>query len=156
MAEDDIKLLATMALGLKKVDSENSILVVEPGANAAGVWELGVRTNFSEIAEMVRSGECRGLFVFGEDPIGKNLLTSAEATKLELLVVTTPVINTLAQLATVVLPGSTSLETEGCYLIAGNYEKLNKVCPPAERDNLEVIDALSASVRGDTCADRKC
>jgi formate dehydrogenase major subunit len=146
VAEDDIKLLATMALGLKKVDSENSILVVEPGANAAGVWELGVRTNFSEIAEMVRSGECRGLFVFGKDPIGQDLLTSAEAKKLELLVVTTPVLNTLAQSATVVLPGSTPLEIEGSYLIAGKYEKLNKVCPPAERDNLELIDALSAAV----------
>jgi predicted molibdopterin-dependent oxidoreductase YjgC len=95
---------------------------------------------------MVRSGECRGLFVFGEDPIGQELLSSAEAEKLELLLVTTPVLNTLAQSATVVLPGSTPLEIEGSYLIAGKYEKLNKVCPPAERDNLELIDALSAAV----------
>lgn len=144
--EDEAAILADMAMAIKDLSSQDRLLVVEQGANATGVWELGVQTEFSQITKMIREDRCRGLFVFGDDPVGQGLLTSAEASKLELLVAVTPLLNETARMATVVFPGSTPLETEGWYLAAGKRRKLNSVCSPPGRTNLEVIKDLSETV----------
>ena len=56
-------------------DSRNGLIVVTPGGNLAGLRKAGIGTENS-IQDQLTTGKLKGLFVFGEDPVGCLLYTS--------------------------------------------------------------------------------
>jgi formate dehydrogenase major subunit len=122
--------------------------VVTPGGNLSGLRQAGIGTGNSSIADQINSGRIKGVFVFGEDPVGAGLLSIAALNKLELLVAVSPWINETARAADVVLPGGTPLESSGTYIgCDGKCRSFSGVQePPAGLDNLQVISALAEAL----------
>jgi len=153
-----VALLADLALlAGKSGRPRNGLIVVTPGANLSGLRQAGIGTGNSSIADQINSGKIKGMFVFGEDPVGAGLLSIADLNKLELLVAVSPWINETAGAADVVLPGATPLESGGTYIgCDGKSRSFSRVqAPPAGFDNLQVISALAEALGVCLCAERR-
>lgn len=105
--------------------------------------KIGIGSENS-IQDQIATGKLKGLFVFGEDPVGAGLLSAAELEKLELLVVVSPWMTETAGAASVVLPGATPLESCGTYISCDGKERsFSRIQEPLSGfDNLQVILAL--------------
>ena len=49
--------------------TRNGLIVVTPGGNLAGLRKAGIG-NAKDIQGQIANGKLKGLFVFGEDPVG--------------------------------------------------------------------------------------
>jgi formate dehydrogenase major subunit len=97
------------------------------------------------VKDQLLNGGIKGAFIWGEDPVGSGTLKADELGKLDLLVVSTPFMTATAEIADVILPGSTPLETSGTYLSGDRKIKhLRRAqAPAANLDNLTVINDLA-------------
>lgn len=141
-----VELMANMMVMAGKIDAaRNGIIVINPGANANGIWRSGFKQDGAELTEKIIAGDIKGAFILGEDPVGAGLLDPQELSKLEFLLVATPFLTDTAALADLVLPMSTPLENEGVYITAdGKTVKLQPAKDaPAGRDNLDIWMDLS-------------
>jgi formate dehydrogenase major subunit len=146
--------LADLALiGVPK-DSlrSNGIMVVSPGANAAGLWQAGFRSDTRELIAALVDREVKNVFVLGEDPVGGGAIDPTVLESIELLVVLSPFSTATAMLADVVLPASTPLETNGHYLSStGRKSELNQILtPPSGKDNLQILRELINAINAKT------
>lgn len=149
VTESGIQLLSALALVTGKTGSPgNGLFVVSPGGNAAGLWRLGIRMAFAEVLADIRRGTCRGLFIFGEDPIGAGICKPSDLEGLELLVAVTSRLTPTAEIAGIVLPGATPLESAGHYLFpGGQVGERGMVQPPlAGKDNAALILELAGAL----------
>ncbi|HHY39946.1 MAG TPA: FAD-dependent oxidoreductase [Syntrophaceticus sp.] len=145
VSSEAVTLLADLALLTGKCGRpRNGLIVVTPGGNLAGLRKAGIDTE-SGIQDQLTTGKLKGLFVFGEDPVGAGLLSAADLEKLELLVVVSPWMTETARAASVVLPGATPLESCGTYISCDGKERsFSKIHEPLSGfDNLQVISALT-------------
>ncbi|HHW42141.1 MAG TPA: FAD-dependent oxidoreductase [Syntrophomonadaceae bacterium] len=149
VSESGTQLLSDLALVTGKTGSHgNGLFVVSPGGNAAGLWRLGIRMAFADVLADIRRGTCRGLFIFGEDPVGTGICKPSDLEGLELLVAVTPRLTPTAEIAGIVLPGTTPLESAGHYLFpGGQFRKRGMVQPPlAGKDNTDLILDLAGAL----------
>lgn len=145
-----IELLADLALITGKVGSATSgVIVVTPGSNQVGLWNLEATADTKELTEQIKSGSIKGIFIMGEDPVGAGLLADEDLSRAEFKVVITPFMTRTAELADVVLPGSAPMETGGTYINAnGAVKKLSPITEPAaDLNNLDVIQGLADAMR---------
>lgn len=150
VTEAGTQLLADLAIITGKIGSpRNGIIVVTPGANHLGLWKAGITACSYKQKEAWQQGGLKGLFIFGEDPVGTNAITYDELKQLELLVVTSPYMSKTAQLADVVFPGSTPVEVNGLYISADHkIKKLAKVIDPlSSLNNEEIILNLARAMQ---------
>lgn len=148
VSAEAVTILADLALVTGKCGRpRNGLIVVTPGGNLAGLRKAGIGTA-NGIHDQLAAGKLKGLFVFGEDPVGAGLLSAADLAKLELLVVVSPWMTETAKAASVVLPGATPLETCGTYISCDGKERsLARIQEPLSGfDNLQVISALTGAV----------
>jgi formate dehydrogenase major subunit len=142
------QLLSALARLAGRIGSAGSgLLVVSPGGNAAGLWKLGIRTPFTEILADIRRGACRGLFIFEEDPVGAGICTPSDLERLDLLVVVSTRLTLTAEIAGLVLPGVSPLESSGHYLSADGQlkERCQVLLPVTGKDNAAVIQELAGA-----------
>lgn len=112
-----VELMADLAVISGKISSSASgIILVKPGANQAGIWEMGVKADCAEAIEKIKAGDIKGVFILGEDPLGAGIEGSEELKNTELLVVMAPFMTETAQNADAVLPASTPVENGGTYI----------------------------------------
>ncbi|MFY9431645.1 MAG: FAD-dependent oxidoreductase [Thermacetogeniaceae bacterium] len=145
VSPEAVTILADLALVTGKCGRpRNGLIVVTPGGNLAGLRKAGIG-NAKDIQGQIANGKLKGLFVFGEDPVGAGLLSAADLEKLEMLVVVSPWMSETAKAASVVLPGATPFETCGTYISCDGKEKLfSRVQEPLSGfDNLQVISTLT-------------
>lgn len=157
VSEEAVTILADLALITGKCGRpRNGLIVVTPGGNLAGLRKAGIGTA-NGIQDQIASGKLKGLFVFGEDPVGAGLLSAAALEKLELLVVVSPWMTETAGAASVVLPGATPLESSGTYISCDGQERsLSRVKEPLSGfDNLQLISALTNALGANHSADCK-
>jgi len=153
VSAEAVTILADLALVTGKCGRpRNGLIVVTPGGNLAGLRKAGIGTA-NGIHDQLAAGKLKGLFVFGEDPVGAGLLSAADLAKLELLVVVSPWMTETAKAASVVLPGATPLETCGTYISCDGKERsLARVqAPVSGYDNLQVISALINALGANYC-----
>ncbi|MDD3899410.1 MAG: molybdopterin-dependent oxidoreductase, partial [Syntrophomonadaceae bacterium] len=95
-----------------------------------------------------QQGNLKGMFIFGEDPVGAGSLTAEELKQAELLVVATPFMTPTAELADVIFPASTPVEVDGTYVSAdGKVKKVAKVANPlCKFNNEEIITNLAQAM----------
>jgi formate dehydrogenase major subunit len=144
VSAEAVTILADLALVTGKCGRpRNGLIVVTPGGNLSGLRKIGIGSENS-IQDQIATGKLKGLFVFGEDPVGAGLLSAAELEKLELLVVVSPWMTETAGAASVVLPGATPLESCGTYISCDGKERsFSRIQEPLSGfDNLQVILAL--------------
>ncbi|MDR9757809.1 MAG: molybdopterin-dependent oxidoreductase [Thermoanaerobacterales bacterium] len=144
VSPEAVTILADLALVTGKCGRpRNGLIVVTAGGNLAGLRKAGIG-NEKGIQDQIASGKLKGLFVFGEDPVGAGLISAADLAKLELLVVVSPWMTETARAAGVVLPGATPLESCGTYISCDGKERsFARIQEPLSGfDNLQVISAL--------------
>ncbi len=148
VAPEAVQLLADMALLAGKSGTpRNGLIVVTPGSNREGLRTLGITSADDQVRQALETGSLGGLFIFGEDPVGAGILTGDQLRGLALVVVS-PFLTPTAQLADVVLPGSTPMETGGASIASdGQARRFAPVKQPlAGIDSLRVITDLAASM----------
>jgi len=150
VTQDGTQLLGNLALITGKIGSpRNGIIVVTPGANHSGLWNLGITACGCKQIEALRQGNLKGMFIFGEDPVGAGTLTAEELKQAELLVVTTPFMTATAELAEVIFPASTPLEVNGTYI--GADRKVRQVAgvlsPACGKNNEQIISGLAEAMQ---------
>lgn len=156
VSPEAVTILADLALVSGKCGRpRNGLLVVTPGGNLSGIRKAGIRTEKNNISDMINCGKIKGMFVFGEDPIGAGLISTADLEKLELLVVVSPWMTETARAASVVLPGATPMETCGTYISCdGKSRSFSRIQEPlACFDNLQVISALTNTLGINHCVE---
>ncbi|MFA7148737.1 MAG: molybdopterin-dependent oxidoreductase, partial [Syntrophomonadaceae bacterium] len=126
----------------------NGIIVVTPGANHLGLWNLGITACGCKQIEALQQGTLKGMFIFGEDPVGAGSLTAEELKATELLVVATPFMTPTAELAEVIFPASTPVEVNGTYIAADRkVREVSSVLNPAGgKNNEEIISDLAGAM----------
>ena len=137
-----VQLLADLALITGKIGvPRNGMVLVTPGGNACGISHAGIHLCHMQLGSKLQEGKIKGAFIFGEDPVGSGSVKGDSLRALELLVVSTPFMTPTAELADVVLPGSTPLEVSGTYVSGdGKIKKLRQVRKPESGiDNVGVI-----------------
>jgi len=145
-----VQLLADLALINGKVGSpRNGIVVINAGGNANGVWQAGFRGDSRHLTEMIKAQKIKEVLILGEDPVGSGAIEAEALAGLELLVVLSPFMTATADLADVVLPASSPLETSGSYLSADNVKAalLPAVASPGRKDNLKILEQLIKTLR---------
>lgn len=150
VSPEGVELLTDLALITGHIGSpRNGIIVVTPGSNHLGLWNLGITGSANEIKTGLENGDLKGLFLFGEDPVGAGIITAAELNQLELLVVSTPYMTPTAELAHVILPSSTPVETSGTYISADRTVKtLNRILKSQfGLENQDIINSLATSMK---------
>ena len=150
VTQDATQLLGNLALITGKIGSpRNGIIVVTPGANHLGLWNLGITACGCKQIEALQQGNLKGMFIFGEDPVGAGSLTAEELKQTELLVVTTPFMTATAELADIIFPASTPVEVNGTYITADR--KVRQVAgvlnPVAGKNNEEIISGLAGAMQ---------
>jgi len=150
VTQDATQLLGNLALITGKIGSpRNGIIVVTPGANHLGLWNLGITACGCKQIEALQQGNLKGMFIFGEDPVGSGSLTAEELKATELLVVTTPFMTATAELADIIFPASTPVEVNGTYITADR--KVRQVAgvlnPVAGKNNEEIISGLAGAMQ---------
>lgn len=136
-----VELMADMMVMTGKVDTaRNGIIIINPGANANGIWRSGFNRDGVELTREIMAGEIKGAFILGEDPVGAGLLDAQSLSGMDFLMVASPFVTDTAALADVVLPLSTPLENEGIYITAdGKTVRLHPAKDaPAGRSNLDI------------------
>lgn len=144
------QLLTNLALITGKIGSpRNGIIVVTPGANHLGLWNLGITACGCKQKEALHQGNLKGMFIFGEDPVGAGSLTAEELKLAELLVVVTPFMTATAELADVIFPGSTPVEVDGTYIAADRkVKRVSSVLNPiGGKNNEEIIYGLARAMQ---------
>lgn len=143
-----VELLADMALITGKIGSpRNGLIVVTPGSNQTGAYNAGVTSEPEVLVDALKQGELKGIFIFGEDPVGAGIIAAADLTKAQLKVAITPFMTPTAACADIVLPASIPFETDGtCWSSDGTVKYYNQViAPPAGLDNRQLISGLAAA-----------
>ncbi len=146
VTESAVKLLADMSIVAGKVGSpRNGIIVVGPGINQSGIWDRGVRSDARQIVYGLQNGDIKGIYVFGEDPVGAGMMPAPLLEKAELAVVITPYMTPTALAADVVLPGASCYESRGEIAIADRKVKqlAPAQLPPGGMDNRQLIERLA-------------
>jgi formate dehydrogenase major subunit len=145
-----VELLADMALITGKIGSpRNGLTVVTPGSNQSGVYNAGVTSPPEALVDALKKGDLKGIFIFGEDPVGAGVIAAADLAGAQLKVVVTPFMTPTAACADIVLPGSIPFEADGTCLSAdGTVKYYNQVvAPPAGIDNRQLISGLAAALQ---------
>ena len=145
-----VEILANLAR-CKSEDGQDGcgLLVVNQGGNAMGLVEAGILHGYEDYRERLEQGKIKGMLIVGEDPVGTGRLQPEELKKVEFLTVLAPIKTATSDIAHVVLPGSTPLETDGVYRSCdGQLRRLNRARPPAAgMENREIIAALAAAMK---------
>lgn len=145
-----VEILADLVAVTGRVDSvRNGLIVVTPGSNQTGLLALGANSDNDEMIRSIKDGTLKGIFIWGEDPVGAGRLTPEDFKHLELTVIVTPFMTKTAELADVVIPGSTPMETAGTYVGAdGKSRRFNRLTPPAAGfENGDIIKMLADAMK---------
>jgi formate dehydrogenase major subunit len=156
VSAEAVAILADLALVTSKCGRpRNGLLVVTPGGNLAGIRQAGIGQENSCIQDQIKTGKLKGLFVFGEDPVGAGLLSNDDLNNLELIVVVSPWRTETVEAAHVVLPGATPLETSGTYISCdGKHRSFSIIQEPLTSfDNLQVLSALTSALGANHCVE---
>lgn len=140
-----VELLADLAVLTGKIGSpRNGIIVINPGANAVGIWQAGFNYDGTELLQGIQNGDIKAAFILGEDPVGAGVIEASSLSKLEFLMVASPFATATTELADAVLPLSTPWENDGSYLTAdGKVIDLKAVKPtPAGKNNVQIWSDL--------------
>jgi formate dehydrogenase major subunit len=149
VSEAAVSLLADLALVTGRIGSpRNGIIVVTPGGNGTGVWQAGFKAASSEVENLINNGEVRLGFIIGEDPVGGRSVSEKILAELEFLVVVSPYMTATAEMADVVLPGSTPLEASGTFISSdGSTAAVHKVREAVSgRDNRNILQSLIGAI----------
>jgi len=141
-----VELLADLMVLTGKVGSpRNGMIIINPGANASGIWQAGFKCDSAALMQGIDNGNIKAAYILGEDPIGAGIIAADSLSQLEFLMVASPFLTTTAALADVVLPFSTTLENTGTYITAdGQVINLEAVkTAPAGRNNMDIWSDLS-------------
>ncbi|MDD4563109.1 MAG: molybdopterin-dependent oxidoreductase, partial [Syntrophomonadaceae bacterium] len=116
--------------------------------NHLGLWNLGITACGCKQIEALQQGTLKGMFIFGEDPVGAGSLSAEELKQTELLVVTTPFMTATAELADVIFPASIPVEVNGTYIGADRkVRQVSSVLNPAGgKNNEEIISDLAGAM----------
>ena len=150
VTQDGTQLLCNLVLITGKIGSPcNGIIVVTPGANHLGLWNLGITACGYQQKEILQEDKLKGLFIFGEDPVGAGSLTAGDLKKAGLLVVSTPYMTATTELADVIFPASTPVEVDGTFIAADRkVRRVSSVLNPAGgMNNEEIIYSLAGAMQ---------
>lgn len=156
VSPEAVTILADLALVTGKSERpRNGLIVVTPGGNLSGLRKVGITAENSCISDQINRGKIKGMFVFGEDPVGAGLLSPEDLNNLELLVVVSPWMTETARAASVVLPGAAPLETCGTYISCdGKSRSFSSIQEPLTGfNNIQVISALVEALGVNLCGD---
>ncbi|HEX3012345.1 MAG TPA: molybdopterin-dependent oxidoreductase, partial [Syntrophomonadaceae bacterium] len=145
-----VELLADLALITGKIGSaRNGLIIITPGSNQAGAWNIGVTSKPEPLVKTLKKGDLKGIFILGEDPVGAGVLNNKDLEKAGLVVVSTPFMTPTAACADVVLPASLPLETDGtCLSSDGIIKNFNKaIAPTVGLNNQQVISGLAEAMK---------
>jgi len=143
------QLLGDLVLLTGKAGQAGSgITVITPGANRSGLSRLGFELGAREFREELKSGELKGIFIFGEDPVGAGLLTPRELRAAGLVVALSPYLTPTAEAADVVIPLATPLESGGTFVASdGRIRSFSPVLgSPAGGTVRETITRMAAAL----------
>ncbi len=141
-----VELLADLVVLTGKIGSaRNGIIIINPGANASGIWQAGFKQDGTELIQEIVNGDIKAAYILGEDPVGAGLIDELSLSKLDFLMVASPFLTGTAAQADVILPLSTTLENSGSYITAdGTVVNLQAVKQaPAGKNNMDIWSDLS-------------
>lgn len=116
----------------------SGIIALKPGSNSQGLVDIGVETNSTVLVQDIKDKKVKGLVVFGED------IRNADLEGLEFLLVQDTQMTETVELADVVLPAVSAVESEGTFTSSERrIQKLHRaITPIADLENWEVIMKL--------------
>lgn len=116
----------------------SGIIQLKPNSNSQGLVDMGVKTDCAGLVSDIESKQVKGLVVFGE------AIVNAELKGLEFLMVQDTHMTAAAELADVVLPAASAVESKGTFTNSERrIQKLNRVITPiADVENWEVMMKL--------------
>ncbi len=160
-AAGDLEMLANLVVLLRKSGREAELLLPQNYANAAGLELMGADPTFApgkspvgngikgvacraELYQMLKEEEIKAALIIGEDPLGWPR-TESWFRNVEFLVAMDWTPTETTQMANVVFPGSTYLETEGtrCNFEGKLIEFSRAVEPPASVSGKEILAELA-------------
>lgn len=116
VSEDCIKLMTDAAVITEKVGKPHrGIIIVRSKANTQGLIDMGFDTPRAKLVSGIEKGEIKGAVIIGEDPAGADEKLAKLLAGLEFSVCMDIYMTETAKLANVVLPISSSAESEGTY-----------------------------------------
>jgi NADH-quinone oxidoreductase subunit G len=136
-------------------EGDNLLLNADRNPNSNGARLIGVAANpmganLPKIAEGIRAGKIKALFVFGED-VTKHGIGADILGKLDLLIVSDVLPNETTRLAHYLLPGCTHAEKRGSFTNAkGRVQRFMKAIEPRgdARPEWEFLHELVFNVTG--------
>lgn len=148
-SDDAIQELARMVfLTGKDQAAGESLLLVDPGVNALGVWRAGFQMPADQLEQYLHQAEESILFIHDQDPVGTGEISAEELQQYSLVLVTSAVMNETVKLADVVLPIPAPIEETGTYSNAeGRAVRLEAIRPPAAgKTSVEILDDLMMKI----------
>ncbi len=125
-----VQVLANLAALTGHLKGAGGLLIIGPGGNRPGITKAGFVNSTAELVQCIHAGQCRAVFILGEDPIGAGLLDGKVLRQVDLLVVAAPCMHATAELADLVIPMPAPGERYGHYLTAaGEWKLLDSVIP---------------------------
>jgi formate dehydrogenase major subunit len=149
VSSEAVQLMADMAVISGHIGHlHKGIIVISPGANAIGVWQAGFKSNRESIIRELEADRIKALYILGEDPLGGAAADESTLKKADFIVLVTAFMSPTAEIADVVLPGSSPLETTGTYISSDGSLKILQTIkkPPAAKENLEIFEELNMAI----------
>ncbi len=145
LSNDAARLLAALAVISGHIGKpREGIIQLRPNANSQGLANLSVKKR-GELKRGIKSGEIKGLFIFGEDAPGFDL------SSLEFLAVHDLQFTETAQKADAVFPAQSFAEQSGTFTnTVGKVQNVRAVVPSfVELSDFELINALASQAGTD-------
>ncbi|MCG0275346.1 MAG: FAD-dependent oxidoreductase [Thermosediminibacteraceae bacterium] len=116
LTKDAERLIASIAVISGHIGKPRcGIIMLRGKNNAQGLIDMGVTSDAEEIVKLIKEGQIKGAFIFGEDPVGADPTMAEILNKLEFLAVQDLFLTDTARLADVVLPLAAFSESRGSY-----------------------------------------
>lgn len=133
---------------VKAVDEDDILIRADKTPNTRGAREVGLRPaegglSFDGIVKGIRDGQIKALYVVAED-IGAIPAVASVLTKLQVLVVQSPVVNETTRRADIILPLATFAEKNGTFTnFQGRVQRIRPSVTTLEQDRS--LDGLAMS-----------
>lgn len=145
LADDAVELAFMIAALTGHLGSpRNGVILVSPGANAWGAWQMGFRQG-KNMLQALRDNRMDAVFILDEDPVGDGVLSSSTLEACDLVVVAASQLNATARTAHVVLPVPNRMERMGTlFSSAGPGKRVHRAKGPVcGQETVEILLALA-------------